>query len=84
MKNWKTAGLDNILAGILKIDPYTAADILLPLFHEIWEKEKFPTEWREGIIIKIPKKGDLGQCSNWRGITLLAIISKIFNKIVLE
>ena len=44
----------------------------------------FPKEWKEGIIIKVPKKGDLSQCKNWRGITLLAVISKIFNKIILE
>jgi hypothetical protein len=42
-----------------------SADILLPLFQDIWQKEKFPKEWKEGIIIKVPKKGDLGQCRNW-------------------
>jgi len=44
----------------------------------------FPKEWKEGIIIKVPKNGDLSQCRNWRGVTLLAVISKIFNKIILE
>ena len=44
----------------------------------------FPKEWKEGIIIKFPKKGDLSQCRNWRGVTLLTVISKIFNKIILE
>jgi hypothetical protein len=68
----------------LKIDPYATADILLPLFQDIRQKEKFPTEWKEGIIIKVPKKEDLSQCRNWRGVTLLVVISKIFNKIILE
>jgi hypothetical protein len=49
-----------------------------------WQKEKFPNEWKEGIIIKVPKKGDLSQCRNWWGITPLVVISKIFNKTVLE
>jgi hypothetical protein len=30
------------MAEVLKADPYAAADILLPLFQEIWQKEKFP------------------------------------------
>jgi hypothetical protein len=84
MTNGKAAGADNIPAEVLKADPYMSADILLPLFQDIWQKEKFPKEWKEGIIIKVPKKGDLSQCRNWRGVTLLAVISKIFNKIVLE
>ena len=50
----------------------------------LWQKEKFPKEWKEGIIIKVPKKWDLNQCRNWRGVTLLVVMSKIFNKIILE
>jgi len=84
MKNGKATGTDNIPAEVLKADPYISADILLPLFQDIWQKETFPKESKEGIIIKVPKKGDLSQCRNWRGVTLLAVISKIFNKILLE
>jgi hypothetical protein len=68
----------------LKVDPYATADILLPLLQDKWQKEKFRKEWKEGIIIKVPKKGDLSQCRNWQGVTLLLVISKIFNKIILE
>jgi hypothetical protein len=84
MKKGKAAGSDNIPAEVLKADPYATADILLPLFQDIWQKEKFPKEWKEGIIIKFPKKGNLSQCRNWRGVTLLDVISKIFNKSTLE
>jgi hypothetical protein len=51
---------------------------------EIWQRERFSKEWKEGIVIKIPKKIDLSLCNNWRGITLLVVISKMFNKIILE
>jgi len=65
MKNGKAEGSDNIPAEVLRADPHATADILLPLFQDIWQKEKFPKEWKEGIIIKVPKKGDLSQCRNW-------------------
>jgi len=65
MKNGKAAGADNIPSEVLKTDPYISTDILLPLFQDIWQKEVFPKEWKEGIIIKIPKKEDLSQCKNW-------------------
>jgi len=77
IKKGKAAGTDNIPAEVLKVDPYILFYfILLPLFQDIWQTETFPTEWKEGIIVKVPKKGDLSQCRNRRGVTLLAVISK--------
>ena len=38
----------------------------------------------EGLLIKIPKKGDLGLCSNYRGITLLSVPRKVMNRVILE
>ncbi|XP_076441072.1 uncharacterized protein LOC143280323 [Babylonia areolata] len=35
-------------------------------------------------IVKLPKKGDLSDCQNWRGIQLLSIPSKIFTRVILE
>jgi len=54
-KKEKAAGADNIPAEVLKADPYISADILLPYFQDIWQKETFPRNWKEGIIIKVPK-----------------------------
>ena len=34
--------------------------------------------------MEIPKKGDLSSCANYRGITLLSIPGKVFNRIVLN
>ena len=44
------------------------AEELTQLFNEIRHAEDIPEEWREGIIILLPKKGCLGDCNNWRGI----------------
>nr|KAG5693079.1 hypothetical protein BaRGS_010638 [Batillaria attramentaria] len=84
MKNGKAAGPDGIPAEALKADVETTAEMLLPLFEKIWNEEEIPTDWKEGHIIKLPKKGDLGNCDNYRGITLLSIPGKIFNRILLE
>ena len=43
-----------------------------------------PKDWTQGLIVKLPKKGDLQMCDNWRGITLLSIPSKVFCKIILK
>jgi hypothetical protein len=84
MKNGKTAGADRIPAEVLKAEPNVSADMLYPLLFDIWNEECFPSDWKEDIIVKIPKKGDLSNCSNWRGTTLLATVGKNFNRIILD
>ena len=84
MKNGKVAGPDGIPAEALKADVNTSVEMLYSLFEEIWEKEEIPAEWKEGYLIKIPKKGDLSRCDNYRGITLLSVPGKILNRIILE
>jgi len=84
LKNGKSPGQDNLDAELFKADPELSADILQPLFSAIWEEEAIPEEWTKGIIIKIPKKGALNDCNNWRGITLLSVPSKILAKIIIK
>ena len=84
MKNGKAAGPDGIPAEALKADVETTADMLLPPFVKIWEQEETPTDWKDGHIVKLPKKGDLSRCENYRGVTLMSVPGKVFNRILLE
>nr|KAG5694374.1 hypothetical protein BaRGS_002228 [Batillaria attramentaria] len=54
------------------------------LFSKIWEKEEVPAHWKEGIVIKLSKKGDLRDCSNYGGIMLLSVPGKVLNRVLLE
>ena len=40
--------------------------------------------WKEGHLIKIPKKGDLSNCENNKGITLLSVPGNVFNRALLN
>lgn len=53
------------------------------LFRNFWEKKTIPADWDEGLIVKIPKKGNHQNGDNWRGITLLSIPSKVFCRILI-
>nr|KAG5711236.1 hypothetical protein BaRGS_004880 [Batillaria attramentaria] len=58
--------------------------MLHPLLRKIWESESVPQDWKKGHPVKLPKKGDLSSCSNWRGIMLLSISGKVLTRIILE
>lgn len=83
LKNGKAAGIDSIHAEMLKADTNTATKVFTDLFNDIWESNTIPEDWQKGLIVKLPKKGNLQNCDNWRGITLLSIPSKIFCKVLL-
>ena len=84
LKNGKAAGTDNILAQALKEGGTGIINHLYQLLNLIWATEKIPAEWSKGLLLKLPKHGDLFQCGKWRGITLLSISSKVITKIILE
>ena len=83
-KSGKAAGPDGIPPEALKTDVQTSTDMLHPLLVKIWETETIPADWKKGSIVKLPKKGDLSSCSNWRGITLLSIPGKVLTRIILD
>nr|KAG5710794.1 hypothetical protein BaRGS_026945 [Batillaria attramentaria] len=84
LRNGKAAGPDEIPAEAIKADTETPVNMLHSLFSKIWEKEEVPAQWKEGIVIKLPKKGDLRDCSSYRGIMLLSVPGKVLNRILLE
>ena len=57
---------------------------LTSILNNVWQNEMIPNDWRRGIIVRIPKKGNLSDCSNWRGITLLSVPSKILSNIIYD
>lgn len=55
LNSGNSVGTDCILAGAL-ISAQEIVKILHPLVQHIWEEENIPNDWKEGYIIKIPKR----------------------------
>ena len=55
---------------------------ILHLLNRVWDTGIIPTIWRESTMVSIPKKGDLTQMDNFRGISLMTTIVKILTLIV--
>ena len=74
MKSGKTCGADGATTEMIKAEETETPRLLMCIFREIWEGET--------DLPNLPKKGDLGNCDNWRGVTLLLITSNVFSKII--
>ena len=82
LKNSKTGGSDGIVGELFKYGGFGMVDLLEQLFSVIWQEEIVPRQWREGLIVNIFKKGDKEDPANYRGITLLSVVGKVFCKIL--
>ena len=86
MKSGKAPGIDSITADLLRVDTDTTVQVLHALFNKIWKEESVPEDWLRGLTIKLPKKGDLKSCQNWRGtcITLTFIVAKVLGRVLIK
>jgi len=65
LKSHKSPDIDQIPAELIKAGGRTICNEIHKLIIFIWNKEKFPEEWKESIIFPIYKKGDKTDCSNY-------------------
>jgi len=83
LKKGKAAAIDNIPAKLLKADT-TTVDILHSTCDKIWQSGVWLTQWTKSIIVPLPKKRDLQNCSNYRTISLISHLSKVMLQIILH
>ena len=53
-------------------------------FDIVWKCGKTPHEWRKAIIVPICNKGSRDECGNYRGISLLSVVGKIYARVVCD
>jgi hypothetical protein len=82
LKCGKASGLDNIEGEFLKHAGNSISPFLTKLFNKIYSVGQFPKEWCKSVIVPIFKNGDEKNPTNYRGISLLSIISKVFTQIL--
>ena len=61
-----------------------AAEWLLLLCNSVWDQQQVPQAWHLSRVVCIYKKGDPGDCGNYRPICLLNAAYKIFAMILLK
>ena len=51
-------------------------------FNKLFKEGLFPAEWTKAIIVPLHKKGDPNDMDNYRGISLLSVLGKVFTFIL--
>ncbi|KAK6763714.1 hypothetical protein RB195_024152 [Necator americanus] len=84
MKNGKSGGDDGISAEMLKYLPPSGIREMTKIIRSIWIDERTPDSWRHAIIISLHKKLSVTDPRNYRGISLLRVMYKVLERIILD
>ncbi|KAK6745273.1 hypothetical protein RB195_011786 [Necator americanus] len=84
MKNRKSGGDDRISAEMLKYFPPSEIREMTKIIRSIWIDERIPDSWRHAIIIPLHKKLSVTDPRNYRGISLLRVMYKVLDRIILD
>lgn len=82
LKDNKSPGLDGISNEILKYSVSALTEPISFIINKCIEQGKVPSHFKNAKIIPIYKKGEKTDMSNYRPISLISSVSKIFEKIV--
>ena len=55
-------------------------EALTALFGELWNGADPPEDWADSAVSWLYKKGDAEDCANYRGISLMSIVAKLWEK----
>ena len=82
IKTGKASGPDLILNEIIKYSSIVTVKSVTKLFNLILETGFYPDSWNKAFIIPVFKSGDFQDPNNYRGISLLNGLSKIFSAVL--
>ena len=82
LKPGKASGWDLVIGEMVKC----ALPLILPhvhrLFNSVLAKGKYPSLWSKTVIVPIHKRGSTSNPDNFRGISLISVIAKVFSSII--
>ncbi|KMQ95932.1 endonuclease-reverse transcriptase [Lasius niger] len=81
-KNGKATGSDDVPVEILKVMGDTSIKKLTELFNAIYDSGTIPEDWLLSTFATLPKKPTAKTCEEFRTISLMSHVLKLFLKII--
>ncbi len=82
MRSGKAPGDDELPIELFKAAGEECVEWMRYIFSNAWKEEKVPHDWHKAIVCPIYKKGSKTDCANYRGISLLSHVGKLYERIV--
>ena len=82
LKDNKAGGIDGLNPELFYRGAPSVCQPLQALFALIWLHKKILDAWNIAVVIPCNEKRDKAKCSNYRGISLIAIALKVFEAVV--
>ena len=82
MNSNKTCGLDGVTPGIFKLLPGPWLLLLATLFNNLFASASYPLSWSKAKFFTIFKKGNRLNPGNYRGISVISSIAKLYDMIM--
>ena len=83
LKNGKACGIDKILNEFIKSTFDKMKQVYVDLFNRVLATGQIPESWTVGTILPIYKnKGDRMDFNNYRDITILSCLGKLFTSVI--
>ena len=79
LKSKKASDNNSISNEMIKASVPSLSSFLVTLFNKILQSQIYPEEWSRGIIIPLPKSGEIENPDNYRGIAINSCLSKLFD-----
>lgn len=78
LKEGKAAGIDGIPGEIWRYGGEELGRWMEELLNKVWRDEGWPENWKERIVIPIVKKGKGGMVGDYREVTLMPTLYKMY------
>ena len=78
----KASGGDGIALELFQILKDDAVEVLHSICQQIWKTQQWPQDWKRSVFIRIPKKENAKECSNYHTIALISHANKVMFKIL--
>ena len=57
---------------------------MLGFVNQAYTEGSIPERWKTLVIVTVPKKGDLTKPDNYRGISLISLVMKLYNRMIMN